>query len=180
MHGAFCGYTACVATEQRPPNLRTALGGAAALVILDALVLNQGVIAVLVGLWTLFVSLPRAAFNKVPDVRRVRLVRAGIFLAAVVLVFTLNWANNQLAKHRADGLVAAVKAYQLRHQRYPDELEDLAPDFIASVPMAKYTLMSGSFQYWSSPQRHTLLYVVFPPFARAVYNFEAGRWGSLD
>lgn len=167
-------------TDQRSPNLRRSIGWAGALIVFDAFVLNQGFIALLVGTWMVLGALPRAAFSKDPAVRRLRLARVGIFLAAVLLVFALNWANNQIAGSRAERLVKAIKGYHQKHQKYPDKLDDLTPEFIAGVPLAKYTLMSRSFQYLSSPRSHMLVYVVFPPFGRAVYNVEREKWGSLD
>lgn len=156
------------------------MGWAAALIVVDAFVINQGVIAAVVAVWVLVISLPRAAFSKVPDQRRLRLARIGILLGAAAVVFALNGANNRLAEQRAQRLVAAVKGFHQKHQRYPSTLEELVPEFIDRVPRAKYTLGSGDFRYLSGPKTHALLYVKFPPFGRPTYNFEQGRWGYLD
>jgi hypothetical protein len=48
------------------------------------------------------------------------------------------------------------------------------------VPRAKYTLLFGDFLYDAGERRHFLVWVVIPPFGRQLYNFEAGRWSTLD
>ncbi len=153
---------------------------AAALVAVDAFVLNQGVLAALVGLWMLFVSLPRAVFGKSPDQRGRRLARVAIMLGAVVIVFGLNWANNQIARARAETLVHAIAAFKQAHQRYPAKLDELVPEFLDNVPRAKYTLVFSGFYYRTAPDSHTLFYIEFPPFGRPIYDFEKATWRYLD
>ena len=164
----------------RPWSLRKSLCWAVALIVVDAFILNQGVIAALVGVWTLGLSLPRAVLAKIREEKSLRLAHVGILLGAVVMVFALNWANNQIARSRADTLVAVIKGFHQKHQRYPARLDELVPDFIGRVPVAKYTLISGPFQYVSRPGYHSLHYVEFPPFGRPVYHFEQDKWGDLD
>jgi hypothetical protein len=154
---------------------------AALLVAVDAFVLNQGGLALVVGFWMLFIALPRAAFfTKDSALRRQRLARAGIFLVAVALVIGLNRANNEIARGRAETLVAAIKAFHQQNHRYPDKLDELVPAFIDHVPRAKYTLAFDSFQYRSGPQFHTLNYTSLPPFGRPTYVFERDKWGFID
>lgn len=166
--------------EVKPVNLKKAFIWAGILVGIDAFVLNQGGISALVGLWMLFVSLPRAAFTKIPEQRNRRFALIAIFLGAVILVFGLNWTNNQIARKRADTLVTAIKAFDQKYQRYPNKLDDLVPEFIGHVPTAKYTFTFSRFYYLSSPEYHSLFYVALPPFGRPTYIFEKTKWGYLD
>ena len=164
----------------KPVSLKKAFAWAVVLVAVDAFIFNQGVISALIGLWTIFVSLPRAAFTKNPEQKRHRFARAGIFLGAVLLVFGLNWANNQVARNHAETLIAAIKAFNQKYQRYPNKLDELVPDFIDHVPTAKYTLGDTKFYYFSEPESHHLFYIAMPPFGRPTYSFEKDKWGSLD
>ena len=166
--------------ELKPVSLKKAFIWAGILVGLDAFILNQGAIAGLVGLWMLFVSLPRTVFSKNPEQKNRRFARIAIFLGAVILVFGLNWANNQIARKRADTLVTAVKAFNQKYQRYPNKLDELVPEFIDHVPAAKYTLGDTKFYYLSGPGIHSLFYIAFPPFGRPTYNFEKDKKGYLD
>ena len=166
--------------ELKPVSLKKAFVWAGILVGLDAFILNQGAIAALVGLWMLLVSLPRAVFTKIPEQKKRRFARIAIFLGAVILVFGLNWANNQIARKRADTLVTAIKAFNQKYQRYPNKLDELVPEFIEYVPNAKYTFLFPKFTYLSSPEYHSLFYVAMPPFGRPTYNFEKDKRGYLD
>ncbi|MBI4938314.1 MAG: hypothetical protein HY846_08900 [Nitrosomonadales bacterium] len=153
---------------------------AGVLIVFDAFIANQGVVATLVGLWMLFVSLPRAALSKNPEQKSRGYKRVAIFLGAVLLVFVLNWANNQIARSRAETLVTAIKAFNQKYQRYPEKLDELVPVFIDHIPDAKYTLIFSSFKYISGPEFHSIFYIALPPFGRPTYYFEGDKWGYLD
>ena len=159
---------------------RRAVTLAAFLVVLDAFYLNQGVIAALVGAGLLLIGVPRALTAKLSEVRRQRLRNLGIYFTAVVLVFALDAANNHLARTRAEHLVVAVKAYQAKYHRYPQSLNDLMPEFVDRVPLAKYTLAFNEFHYFTSKRGTHLFYVALPPFGRPGYSFVRDQWTSLD
>lgn len=160
-------------------NLKKSATWAAVLVVVDAFFLNLGINSALVGLWMLLVSLPRAVFTKQVEQRNPRLARVAIFLGAALLVFGLNWANNQIAQHRAETLIAAIEAFVQKNDRFPEKLDELVPEFIDHVPSAKYTLAFSSFYYESRPDSHSLFYVAIPPFGRSTYNFEMSNWWHL-
>lgn len=61
-----------------------------------------------------------------------------------------------------------------------DRLEDLVPEFLPKVPLAKYTVSQNEFQYFSSEGSHHLSYMAIPPFGRRIYEFETGKWRFLD
>lgn len=152
--------------------------------VCDAFVLNQGVVAVFVILLTLFVFLPRAlwALRISRAIYLERLTRAGIYLLAAVAVFASNALQNRMADRRSIELGNACLAYRAKYQHYPQHLEELVPEFIPSVPLAKYTLGGGSFFYSSglSGKEPMLYYQAMPPFGRCFYHMETGGWGYLD
>ncbi len=165
--------------------LRRTLVIAGVLVLADAFVLNQGVIAVATALGALIGGVPRALLawrRGNPTTVRLRAARTGIYVAVAVLVLGANFANAQLARRRADTLIAACRQYEARHGRFPNRLDELVPDFIPSVPLAKYTLMPpfNTFMYTARPGHHALMWVALPPFGRPYYVFEDNRWGFLD
>ena len=163
------------------PSLPRALVLSALLLLIDAFIFNQGVLALLVGLWLLFVSLPRTFLaGKFRAVRRERIRNLAVYFVAVVLVFVFNAANNSLARARAEVLISAVKSFHAKNQRYPKSLEELVPDFIDGVPLAKYTLGLNKFWYGTSADSTFLFYVEVPPFGRPTYSFTRNEWGYLD
>lgn len=165
----------------RRPSIRRAVVLSLLLVLLDAFILNQGAIAFLAGVWLILVSLPRALLLKrFAGTRRIRMAGIGIGLVAVVAVFVLNAANNRLARHRAESVVAAVEAFHADQKRYPASLQELQPRYLESVPLAKYTLLFNDFRYLVYKDDATLMYVALPPFGRPSYRFKDKRWGYLD
>lgn len=162
------------------PSLKKAIGWALALVFFDAFLLNQGAISALVGAGLVLIGLPLAIRARPPAVRAARLRNLGIYGLAVIAVFAFNAANNQLAHHRAEVLIEAINHYQQKHQAYPQTLNDLVPEFIDEVPLAKYTLSSDRFYYGVVEGKPALFYVSFPPFGRPTYNFSTGKWGYID
>lgn len=163
------------------PSLRGVLLKASLLVFFDAFVLNQGAISALVGIGLLLIGLPLALLRTNVMVRAARLRNLAIYGAAVVLVFVLNGANNRLAKYRAEALVSAVQAFQQKYHRYPLTLNEITPEFVDGIPLAKYTLGQNTFYYLGGDKGSPILfYVSLPPFGRPLYRFGDNKWGYLD
>jgi hypothetical protein len=150
----------------------------------DALIFGQGVIGVLVCAVGLLYLLPRAlvAYGE-PALFRLRLAKAGVTIAAGALAVASIAYALSVADDRAAIVISAVESFKAKQGRYPDRLDELAPAFLPVVPSAKPYGMLGEFRYLSSPPpegRHTLVYVVVPPFLRKLYHFEEQRWSALD
>lgn len=168
-------------TAPKAPSLRRALLLGSLLVFLDAFFFNQGGIALLVGLWVLVIGLPLTFLaKKFATVRMQRLRDIAIYIAAVILVFVFNAANNNIAKSRAEVLVSTVKAFHAKNQRYPKSLEELVPDYVERIPLAKYTLGFNHFVYRPYSPHPVLFYVELPPFGRPTYSFARDEWTYLD
>jgi len=157
---------------------------AVALFVLDAFVLNQGFVAFCLILVTVFVFLPRALWVRRRDRRlyELRLAKAGIYLMTAIAVFGSNALQNRIADRRAILIGNACLAFHLKHQRYPLRLDELVPEFLPSVPIAKYTIGADHFSYFNplSGGEPMLYYEALPPFGRRFYHMETGSWGYLD
>jgi hypothetical protein len=114
---------------QKPLSLASAFRRAAALVVVDGLIIGWGFSAC-VGLWTLFVSLPRALRDADTERRRRRFARAAVYLGAVLL-----------------------EAYKAEHQCYPATLEEPVPRYVDEVPVAMYIVLLSHFFYYNLPDR---------------------------
>ena len=122
---------------------------AALLVVFD----EQGVFALLGGLFLLLVYLPRSLFaEKYRSCRKDRLIRFAIYLAAVVMVFGLRAFNTELARERAQRIIAAAESYKAANGRYPERLEQLVPRFIPEIPAKGQAHAPG--QRFQLPCRH--------------------------
>ncbi len=167
----------------KPPKettIRQAVLAGALLIFVDAFLLNQGVFAFLVGAGLLVIGLPLALLKKPPPSRMRRLRNLAIYMAAVALVFVLNALNNRLAASRAGVIISSVKAFHAKNGRYPESLNNLTPEFLDHVPLAKYTLGQNTFYYHVNNGDAVLFYVAFPPFGRPTYRFADDKWGYLD
>ncbi len=162
------------------PSWRKAIGGGLALVFFDAFVLNQGGISALVGIGLVLIGLPLAILRRPHSLRAARLRNLGIYAVAILMVFALNAANNRLAHHRAEALITAIKSFHQKYHRYPERLDNLAPEFVEQVPLAKYTLFLNNFFYYGGEGEASLFYVSFPPFGRPIYQFPKDEWGYID
>lgn len=168
---------------QKLEPLRITIILAAILFVFDAFVLNQGFVSLIVILITLVVLLPRAlwVYRKSRQLYLTRLTKAGIYLLAALFVFAANALQNRIADRRAIALGNACLAFHTKYNRYPRQLNELVPEFIPYVPMAK-SLTGASFMYFSPPNGHEpmLYYQALPPFGRRFYHMEKRSWGFLD
>jgi hypothetical protein len=173
-----------------PPSLLrqsiTTLLLAGTIFLFDVLIAQQGFISLLAVFVAVAILVPRALFAwKKPGVLRLRLFRAGIYvgcgLAGVGLV---KW-NNRIAHERAEQIIAACQQFKTKHQRFPDQLSELVPEFLPQVPVPRpLTLNPGQFWYLNSEQsntrQHLLIYTSIPPFGKRRYSLEEGRWIFYD
>lgn len=151
--------------------------------VIDAFVLSQGAIALVLFAVALFYLLPRALFAyRSPPLLRLRLGKALITAAIAAAAFGIIRFNAYLAHSRAEQLIAAVEEFRSRNAHYPEDLEKIVPEYIAAIPQPKYVLVSDGqgFNYSASPGSHTLTYTALPPYGRMVYDFERRRWDFRD
>jgi hypothetical protein len=124
--------------------------------VFDALITSQGAIAILVCfvffLWMIPSTLIAARKDKVLGMFRAK--KAFIMLIMVLAVFGTVAINVRLAAHRADRVVDAIKQYEAKYGKYPQRLEEVAPEFIPSIPRPKLALTNsptshgGTFMPW--------------------------------
>jgi len=151
--------------------------------IVDAFVLSQGAIVLILFAIALFYLLPRAIFAYAsPPLLRLRLGKALVTALIAVAGFGAIRFNAYLAHSRAEQLIAAVEQFRSRNARYPEGLEQIVPEYIAAIPRPKYVLVSDGvgFDYGASAAGHTLRYTALPPHGIAIYYFEQRRWGYRD
>jgi hypothetical protein len=161
-----------------------ALCVAASIFILDAVILNQGFIAVILILLALFVFFPIAVLLRRRDKRNYeqRLVKIAIYVLTGVAVLACNALQNRVADRRAILIGNACLAYRAKYHQYPAELDELVPEFLSSVPRAKWNGEGFRYSRWPLDADHEpmLYYAAVPPFGRRFYHMESRAWGYLD
>ncbi len=113
---------------------------------------------------------------------KLALVRIGIPALTFWLVRVNSDFQLRVAEANARRVVAACEDYHAANGRFPEKLDELVPQYLNSVPLAKYCLgPPSSYFYNSSASGSTLLcWQVIPPYYRKIYNFETRSWSYLD
>lgn len=110
---------------------------------------------------------------------RLTAARMLIPLVTLLLVIVNTSLQGRIARANAARVIEACEQYQKVNGSLPDQLDDLVPRYINSIPRAKYCLEFGEFMCFG-PQTPILVWCEIPPFDRRVYNFERGSWGYVD
>jgi len=84
-----------------------------------------------------------------------------------------------MAETNAQRIIAACEEYHAAHGNYPDKLDELVPQYMSSVPVAKYCIAWNRFDYFNHGNP-LLVWCVVPPYFRKIYSFEGRRWSYLD
>lgn len=161
--------------------LRGSLLIATALYFVDAIWLGQGAIAVFTLLILFFIVLPRTLWAwKNKPLRNLRAAKLLVYLMMAIAIGTTIRIDLNQAKRHAETLIVALKQYQARHGSYPEQLEQLVPEFLPTIPQARFCLTANTFFYRAADNSHTLSYMVMPPFGWESHNLETGRWTIRD
>jgi len=174
---------AAVAGAQDRTSIKRSAILAAMLLVADSSVLtNGGLIAVV----TLVIAVPVLLFKTLrwradKVVLKRRLIVAGIYALMAILSLSINTLNNTLAEKRMMKLAAACELYKAKYGRYPDALSQLAPEFMKTIPPAKYLFpVPSGFVYKQNADSHAILFQKMPPYNRVYYVLEEKRSGETD
>lgn len=104
-----------------------------------------------------------------------------LFLGAVAAVGTVHF-HKRLTQCRAVKLGQACQAYRAKYRHYPERLDDLVPEFVASVPPATTGIFGDDgFVYSSHDGPEPFIYYnCLPPFGNCYYYVESRCWVFLD
>ena len=160
-------------------SIRGSLGVAAALLALDVALFGTAMASLIpCPLW-IVVSLLRSAIHR-PG-WGLALVRVAIPALTLGIVLGNDAFQRGVADANARRVVAACEAYHAAHGDFPRKLDELVPEFLDSVPPAKYCLGPPSLFFYAYNQgRPAFFWQVVPPHGRRTYDFESRRWGHLD
>jgi hypothetical protein len=172
-------------TEARKRTLRASTIIAAVFYVVDAFVLSLPFFALVLFAVVVLYFVPATLWALRSDSRlaRLRAAKAGIYLLAAVAIIVTLGSQNSMADRRAVKLGDACLAYRAKYHHYPKSLKALVPEFISSVPVARYGINGGdrfSYSSWEDDREPMLYYEALPPFGRRFYHMETRSWGYLD
>jgi len=166
--------------EQPTYKIKGSILTAIALFVVDSFVMNQG-IAVIALFVILFWLLPKSAILKYKKQSpKTSLIKAGIYGLMALAIFSTIYANNKIAKHRANNLINVIEHYHQSTGQYPQTLNELVPAYLPKVPRAKFTLVFGDFYYHNYKGDASLMYIALTPLGRPRYDFSSKAWGNID
>ena len=154
--------------------------------ITDGLFLNQGLFSILWLLLSAPVLLVLLVWGKVRDQRkkpsnwRMKAAKVLVFSLAAACVLVSIRLNNDMAGRRAERLATACEQFNAKYHRYPHKLEELVPEFLPAVPLAKYVLNGQSAHFVYLEGDRTIMFYDVPPFGRSYYHLGSRWWGHMD
>jgi hypothetical protein len=158
--------------------LRGGLILAALLLGYDAMLSGSFLLTLFVGPIWLLVAITKTLIRR--NNLSLSMKRIVIPLVTMGIVFANAWLQSRIAHVNAELIIHACTQYQKSHGTFPPTLQALVPEFLSSVPRAKYSLVLGDYFYSEWEGKHDLMWVQIPPFGGPYYMFEEARLGYLD
>ncbi|MBF0336212.1 MAG: hypothetical protein HQL05_00120 [Nitrospirae bacterium] len=167
-----------------PPSPHIMAVMAVGLFLMD-LLFSHGAFAIL----TMLFVLPALLVLTLVEYKDKRLMKQRLVAFCIALSATLitmqavrlnNEINDDISKERASLIIDTCERYKVKNDHYPNTLSQLIPEFLPSIPVARYSLASNEFHYHASDDSPILWYMARPPFGKQVYSFEQKRWKYLD
>jgi hypothetical protein len=144
---------------------------------LDPLFAQVGVFSVTIALvavaWVAIGRLTRSVDKRLAMAVMVHVVAAALGLGLIA-------ANNRMSRARTLLLAQAVREYHSRYGQYPNGLAALVPEFLPSIPAARYALFDTEFRYFGGGQYAPRIAFRPRPFVMEFYSVESGQWRIVD
>lgn len=103
----------------------------------------------------------------------VDLVKTAIPAIALGIVLGNYALQQHIAAFNADRIIDACEQFRSATEKYPSTLDELVPDYLHTIPRAKYCLWMSNFEYFGDSDSHRRLkWYLVPPYARMIYSFE--------
>lgn len=154
-----------------------ALFGAGFVLLFDVAFDGSYLLSIVVCPVWLLVSLVRSAVNRQPS--QVVLFRAAIPVLTLAIALVNTFVQWNIAKKNGEQVVSACESFQAANGRYPKTLEELVPQYLPSIPLAKYCA-SGQFRYHNSEDHPPILWWSKFGFLHRIYSFDRKQWNELD
>jgi hypothetical protein len=107
-------------------------------------------------------------------------IKAAIYLIALAGILGIFKFNSHTGENNAKTIIKAVNTYYTDSGQYPENLKQLIPIYLKSIPGCAYRLMDSEFRYYSNQGDPNLMWSVAPPFGRRIYKFKDAEWLTID
>ena len=167
--------------EEKPYSAKKSIIIALVVYFIDALYLDQGVIAALFVFVIILFWLPKVLYKLIKKKNYSQEIKKiSIYGSMAILVFVSIAINNNIAQKRANALIVTIGTFYQDTGQYPENLEALVPEYLPMVPKSKYTFAFNEFRYINRDGNVSLFYTDLPPFGRPTYDFDKKQWFYID
>jgi len=169
--------TTLVRSAYSQRDIRLSVGGACLLLALDVALAGSFVMSLLFCPIWFFVNVLKGVIERAGW--WLTLFKIAIPALTLGLVLANNAVQIKIAEANAPRIITACEGFYAANGRFPKSLDELVPQYIPSVPRAKYCLFYGQFDYFNYG-KPMLVWCVVPPFDRRIYDFETRRWNYIE
>ena len=151
--------------------LRGSIIIAAVLLLMDGVFYGCFLLSFFIGpIWLLF-AIVKAVIRRNKWLLSIK--RILIPLVTLGVVFGNAWLQARTAHANAELIIHACTQYQIDKGQYPKTLGDLVPEYLHSVPRAKYALSFGGYDYFCNKYdgQLPLMWVELPTIRSSVLRF---------
>jgi hypothetical protein len=111
---------------------------------------------------------------------RLALLRIAFPVLTLGLVFANFFVQIRVAEINAALIIAACEDFHTATGKFPKTLDELVPQYMSSIPRAKYCIIHSEFRYRNYNIGHpTLAWYFIPPFGQKFYDFTDRCWHYL-
>jgi hypothetical protein len=176
------GHKVRTLDSERPVNIYTHVVAASVLLLLSAFVMDSLSLAFFAFLGALIVIAVQR--DKSGYTGKMKLIVIGIYAVMLIMAIAIKGINNRISYRNASVIIATCEQYKNKNGTYPARLHDLLPNYLESIPVARYT-GTGEWTYFrytdpSGKESYRLIFIQESLFGRRVYNSKYKKWHSLD
>ena len=155
--------------------------GACVLIFFDMVLTGSYAFSALTCPVWFVISLVKARVQRRNVEVRVAVARVLVPAATLAIVLANAGLQREIANSNAERITKACESFHAAHGVYPNRLADLVPQYLGSIPRAKYRLIESEFEYYLDQSAYPMLWWrPLPYVSTAGYNFGTGQWFFLD
>jgi len=107
-------------------------------------------------------------------------IKALIYFTSIIGIIGIFKLNAYIGGQNANVVINAINSYHADAGIYPQNLNQLIPNYLDSIPICAYRITDNKYKYRVDQDNADLIWIKVPPFGRRNYNFKNAEWTYLD
>jgi hypothetical protein len=107
-------------------------------------------------------------------------IKALIYFTGFIGIIGVFKFNVYIGGENANIVIKAINSYYADTGFYPDDLNQLIPNYLDNIPNCAYRIMDYKYRYYLDQENANLMWTVIPPWGRRNYNFLDAEWTYRD